>query len=474
MTIVFDTSTEPARAFRQKWTALTLSSQFALAGGLVMLIGMIIVGVWVSRQIEQGVIRNSGISTALYVDSFISPLAQELANSKTLSIGPISALDEAFLESPLSKRLVTVKIWKKGGVIAYSTNYNLIGKIFTPTQELKAAWKGEVAVSYDGLGDDEDAGERAQGIPLMEIYSPVRAPWTGEIIAVAEFYEDATDFKASIASARSKSALVFIGITFAMALMLMGIVHRGSKTIEEQRKTLRLQLSEATLASEQNRQLKERVQRASERVAELNEQYLNRTGAELHDGPAQLLALASLRIDTLRNQPSSAKRKAEIDIIKKALDDAMSDIRDLCRGLTLPDIAELSVQEIIQRVANAHEERSNTKVSIKIDDINIPISHSVKICVYRFVQEALNNSWHHAEGCDQRVICTYERSTRKLSLSVSDGGKGIATSNKEKKRGGLGLIGMRQRIEAIGGELQIDSKIGKGTLLTMQVLVNQE
>ena len=439
-----------------------------------MLVGMIVVGVWVSRQIEEGVTKNTGIATALYVDSFITPLAQELANSKTLSVGPIRALDEAFLESPLGKRLLTVKIWKKGGVIAYSSNYDLIGKKFTPTEELKAAWKGEVAVSFDYLGDEEDEGERAHGMPLLEIYSPIRAPWTGEIIAVAEFYEDATEFKASIASARYKSALVFVGITLTMALMLMGIVHRGSKTIEIQRKALRIQLREATQASEQNHLLKERVQRASERVAELNEQYLNRTGAELHDGPAQLLALASLRIDSLRKQTSVAKRNDEIDIIKEALDDAMSDIRNLCRGLTLPDIVELSVQEIIQRVINAHEERTDTKVAIIIDGMPVSVAHSIKICVYRFVQEALNNSWQHAGGEDQLVTCSYDRSTRTLSMSVADGGQGMVEQNTENKDGGLGLIGMRQRIEAIGGSLKIDSKIGEGTLLTMQVMIKQE
>ena len=439
-----------------------------------MLVGMIVVGTWVSRQIEEGVTRNTGIATALYVDSFISPLAQELATEKTLSVGPIRALDEAFLESPLGKRLVTVKIWKKGGLIAYSSNHNLIGKRFSPTDELKAAWRGEVAVGYDDLGDEEDAGERAKGIPLLEIYSPVRAPWTGEIIAVAEFYENATDLQSSLTSARYKSAFVFVGVTLVMALMLMGIVHRGSQTIDKQRKALGIQLREARHASEQNQRLKERVQRASERVAELNEQYLNRTGAELHDGPAQLLALASLRIDSLKNQNDVTKRSDEISIIKKALDDAMLDIRNLCRGLTLPDIAELSVQQIIQRVVNAHEERTETNVTVFVDSMPVPVSHSIKICVYRFVQEALNNAWQHAGGVDQLVTFTYEQPSKTLLFSVSDGGQGISKTKADKSSGGLGLIGMRQRIEAIGGELQIESNANKGTLLTMQVVIKQD
>ncbi len=471
MTSVPRSLADTSGVFRRNWTALTLSRQFALAGGLVILVGMIVVGTWVSRQIEEGVTKNTGIATALYVDSFISPLAQELANSKTLSIGPIRALDEAFLESPLGKRLLTVKIWKKGGVIAYSTNYDLIGQKFAPTDKLKAAWNGEVAVGFDDLGDEEDADERAHGIPLLEIYSPIRAPWTGEIIAVAEFYENATELQASLASARFKSAIVFAGVALTMALMLMGIVHRGSQTIDKQGEELRVQLREATRASEQNQRLKERVQRASERVAELNEQYLNRTGAELHDGPAQLLALASLRIDSLRKTTSEEKRTEEIDIIKGALDDAMTDIRNLCRGLTLPDIAELSIQEIVQRVAHTHQERTNTDVEIEGDDVAIPAAHSIKICVYRFVQEALNNAWQHANGIDQQVGYSFNKETQSLTIKVRDGGKGFSQTKSDNSTGGLGLVGLRERIGSVGGELNIITKDGEGTLLTMSVTI---
>lgn len=467
MTVVPDTLKEAGYLKGWSWSGLTLSRQFAIAGGLVMLLGMVVAGGWVSSQIEDGVTRNTGVATALYVDSFISPLTQELATAETLSIGPIRALDEAFRESPLGKRILSVKIWKKGGLIAYSSNYDLIGKKFKPTEELKAAWQGTVAVSYDDLGDDEDEGERAHGIPLLEIYSPIRAPWTGEIIAVAEFYENAEELQESLAMARIKSALVFGGVTLTMALLLMGIVHRGSQTIDKQRKALSDQLQEATRTSEQNKRLKERVQRASERVAELNEKYLNRTGAELHDGPAQLLALASLRIDSLRKEKNANKRDGEIAVIKGALDDAMTDIRNLCRGLTLPDIADLSVQEIIQRVVNNHEERSGTLVIFSISNKSLDIAHSVKICVYRFVQEALNNAWQHAGGIEQRVEFSVDEIGQILTLRVSDGGPGITTENGRNT--GLGLVGLRERIESIGGQLEIESSPEKGTTLTMNV-----
>ncbi len=462
---------DTSKKIRSKWNALTLSRQFALAGSLVIVIGMIVVGSWVSRQIEEGVTRNSAVATALYVDSFIAPLAQELTNNKALSIGPIRALDEAFQESPLGKRLVTVKIWKKDGTILYSTNYDLIGKKFTPTEQLKAAWSGEVAVGYGDIEEEENASERLHGIPLLEIYSPIRAPWTGEIIAVAEFYENATALKATLASARYKSALVFAAVALTMALMLMGIVHRGSQTIENQREKLRLRLDEATRASEQNQRLKERVQRASERVAELNEQYLNRTGAELHDGPAQLLALASLRLDSLRKENDPEKRARETAVIKGALDDAMSDIRNLCRGLTLPDIAELSIQDIIKRVVLNHEERSRTDVTTEAEEESIPANHSIKICVYRFVQEALNNAWQHGKGIDQKVIYSFEKETQLLTVKVSDGGKGIINSQPKNSQGGLGLVGLRERIESVGGALKISSRPDDGTQLTMSVIL---
>ncbi len=473
MTLVSHT-TDGAKTARTRWRGFSLTQQFIIMGGLVVAAGMVIIGFWVARQIEDGVTRNAAVATALYVDSFISPLAGELETADTLSIGPIRALDEVFKDGPVSNRLASVKIWKPDGSIVYSSNYDLIGKKFPVTHELSEASSGKVVAGFDDLNDEEDASERASGLPLLEIYSPIRAPWSGEIIAVAEFYEIAAELQGTIASARLKSWMIVAAVMAGMAGLLMTIVHRGSKTIDRQRNALQSQLVEVTHASEQNRLLKNRVQEASERVSELNERFLKRTSAELHDGPAQLLSFASLMLGEASKIDNRQDRDNELKVIKTALDDAMLDIRNVCKGLSLPDIERLTVQEIIQRVGRSHIERTNALLEIAVTNQKIQARRPVKICIYRFVQEALNNAWKHARGSRQTISCIFDDEDMSLSIVVKDDGPGFDLAVQKPDADGLGLGGLRERVRSIGGELLIESKPGRGTALTLQVSITTD
>ncbi len=457
------------RRLTDVWSDFSLSQKFALASGIVMLAGMIVVGSWVAREVEQGVTKSTAHAAALYVDSFISPLTQEIAGSENFSVGQIRALDEALRDSPLGKRLVSVKIWKQDGTIAYSLDYDLIGQKFEPTTELKAAFAGQVLANFDDLHDEEDKPERSTGLPILEIYSPVRAPWSGQVIAVVEFYENGLELQKSINKARLGSWLAVAGIMLSIGAILMGIVHKGSRTIEEQRKTLRDQLREVTRTSEQNKLLRERAQKASQRVAELNEQYLKRVSADLHDGPAQLLAFASLKMNTIGKTQDPKIQQLEVDAVNQSLVDAMQDIRNICRGLALPEIKQLSIRKTIERVVNLHIERTGTHVDLTNGENDLNASHPIKICVFRFVQEALNNAWQHAGGKDQAVIWDYDARSRKLNIRVSDGGAGIPARPEGENMDGLGIQGMRERLESIGGTLTVDSSAGSGTTLSMQV-----
>lgn len=181
-----------------RWRRLSLARKFAIAGSVVLLAGMVVIGLWVTRQIEDGVIRNTAASTALYMDSFVEPLVQEIAHRDILSPQVRKELDGLLEETAIGQRIVSFKIWKRGGLIAYSSRAEIIGKVFPTTRSLERAWAGEVVGEIDSLEDEEDALERAAGFPLLEMYSPVRERRTGRIIAVAEFYETATALKENL------------------------------------------------------------------------------------------------------------------------------------------------------------------------------------------------------------------------------------------------------------------------------------
>ena len=93
---------------------LTLLQRFALTGGAVMIVSMLVIGTWVTSAISGRVVENTASATALFMDSFIAPLAQELDNADALSIGPTRALEELLAGSAFGQRVVSIKIWKPG------------------------------------------------------------------------------------------------------------------------------------------------------------------------------------------------------------------------------------------------------------------------------------------------------------------------------------------------------------------------
>lgn len=456
---------------REQWKALTLARQFLLAGGAVLLAGMFTIGIWVTTQIEAGVTRNTAAATALYVDSVIAPLLPDIQEGQTLSQGARRALDETLSRGALGSRLASFKIWKQDGLISYSSRPELIGMRFPATDNLNLAWAGQVTAEFDDLDDAENSLERAEGVPLLEVYSPIREPWSGKVVAVAEFYEVAAELKANLVATRLRSWLVVAGVTLGMMGLLFGIVSRGSGVITAQRQTLESRVADLSRLLKLNEELRLRVQRASSRAVALNERHLKRISADLHDGPAQLLALASLRMGTAGAASGvSEAPSGELDTIRGYLDDAMREIRDICRGLTLPQIERLGLADLLQAATSAHEQRTGTTVALKLPDDTPSLTQPEKICVFRFVQEGLNNAFRHAGGLGQSVDAV--AADRNLRLTVSDGGLGfdIETGPGE----GLGLAGLRERVESLGGAFEVVSS-ASGTRLVMSLrLADQE
>ena len=113
-----------------RYSRLTLARQFLLVSSLILLTGMVVIGLWVGRQIETGVINRTAGVTALYVDSFIAPHVQSLANGGRLDKEQFRALASLLTETPLGQRIVAFKIWGRDGHVIYSTNPTLIGRQF--------------------------------------------------------------------------------------------------------------------------------------------------------------------------------------------------------------------------------------------------------------------------------------------------------------------------------------------------------
>ncbi len=454
-----------------RWNSQSLARQFLLAGGLVALCAMIVVGAFVANLIENAVTRNSAATTALYVDSVIAPLLPDMQTTQILDDSVRQALDETLGQGALGHRLFSFRLWRNDGTILYSNDKNLSGKQFPLSDDLRTAFSGQMVAKFNRIDDVESEAERNSGKPLLEIYNPVLQPWSGKVVAVSEFYEVANDFEGSLNQARLLSWLVVAAFTIAFFALLSIIVFRGSRTIDSQREALNGRIGELSALLRQNEALRARVQRATQRAASLNESYLRRIGADLHDGPAQLVAYASLRLDsptlTAAKTPPD-EREASLKTIKSSLDDAMTEIRGICSGLMLPHIETDSLADLLKRAIRAHEQRTGVSVTLSLDKTTTDLSTSAKICIYRFVQEALNNGYRHAGGIGQRVAQWSQDGL--IIVEVSDKGQGFDTSDIAPQK--LGLAGLRDRVESLAGTFQLSSS-DRGTTVRMSLNIEE-
>lgn len=454
------------RTFTSWWASQNLAYQFALIGSLVVIAGMLVIGSWVSREIQTTVTQNTAASTALYMDSIIAPHLQELSVDDTLSERSQASLDKLFKDSNLGKNISSTKIWKQDGLIAYSNRKSIIGENFPITPSLTEAWSGVISAEFDSLENEEDAAEKTVGIPFLEIYSPIRSQPSGEIIAVAEFYANAKSLKSDLLKAQLSTWIVVGLVTLSMIGLLSGIVLKGSRTIENQRFSLQERIDQLT-------SLRDRIENSSRLSTELNERFLRRVGADLHDGPAQLIGLALLRLDAIRSNSaeSTAAEYEDVEVVRRALNDALSEIRNVSAGLTLPELETQPLENGLSRIVSMHEQRTDTKVLKEIENLPEIENNSIKISLYRLVQEGLNNAFRHASGGQAKVTANFRNET--IEIAVSDKGSGFDLENQKSGDVGLGLPGLRERIESIGGSFAVETGPGQGTTLTARFVIGE-
>lgn len=457
-------------AFVNSWQRQSLARQFLLVGSVFSLGAIVLVGLLVTRQIEQTVTRNAAASTALYVDSVIAPLLPDMAKATRLDTVSTRALDETLAQGALGKRLMTFRIWSRDSEILYSSDANQIGRRYAPSKDLRAAFGGHLVAEFNQVDDVESAAERQSGVPLLEIYSPVLQPWSGEVVAVTEFYELAGDLENDLFRARLQSWGAVAAVALLFFLGLSAIVLRGSRTIERQGVELRRRIEDLSRLLAQNRALRSRIQRAAAATATLNEGYLRKLGADLHDGPAQLVAFAALRLGNgalADPQTPPERRQKEVEVIGRSLDEAMGEIRAICAGHVLPHIETASLAGILRDLAESHRRRTGHDVALRRIEEPASLPAAAKICIYRFVQEALNNGFKHAGGKGQWVEATGCGSA--VRVAVGDAGPGFCG---KVQGSGVGLLGMRHRVESLGGTFLVQSD-NSGTVVTMTLPLHE-
>jgi signal transduction histidine kinase len=456
----------------------SLSKQFLMVSFPVILLGSLAIGWWIGNQVKESVVQRMGSVTALFVESFISPHVQALANRTELTSDEIKILNTDLKDTILGKKIISLKIWNKSGVVVFSTDPTVIGKKFQIDDGLADALTGKIfsEISIRTAAEQLDHG---QPMPrLIETYTPIHENRSGRVIAAAEFYQQPDEID-RLANAAQLRSWTWVGsIMTLMYFCLFILVRRGSKTIDDQQADLNKKIVQLTNLNEQNLQLQERVIKAAERATLLNESFLQRVSADIHDGPGQDLGFALMQIKNLDNALNESKAGGQalqpewsngLSQTKAAIESAMKDLRAMSADIELPDIALLSVDAIAERVVRDFNVKTGVVVGLEVTNQLVQVSFRDKVAIYRVLQESLANIYRHAPHVASRVVMKTHANS--LIVEISDKGPGFDPQAAVKKKH-LGLVGMRQRIEVLGGSFQLITTVGAGTtiLVTLPIV----
>lgn len=450
---------------------LSLVNEFLLLSGIVLLFGALVIGWWINHEIEQQVLDNSLKTTAIFVDSTIAPHLWELSDLGQITDMQKRHLDQLLKSNIRSGEFVAFHIAKPDGTLVYSSLDIPTGTDMR-TRGMQVALGGQVF--SEETRQIDFAPPSAQQYPnMIETYFPVHDQTGAKIIAIASFYQSLDLLRQSILEAQLQGWVVVGIATFLMYVSLFGLMRRGNDTIERQK----LDLAES----------RQQIQRAAVSAAEVNEAAMRRLGADLHDGPAQDLGIALMRMEPLRQAvdqlqtgqgtPDPEVMAFDLNLIHTALQSSLQEIRNMAGGLRLPDLQTLDIAGTIRKATSDYSRKTGRQVSIQGPE-ELAGNDALKSAAYRIVQETLNNGHLHGSPTVQEV--TFSSDGNVLNLSISDNGNGFDTQHVFERTGRrqLGLAGLQERAEILGGHMSITSAPGEGTtveaMLPLQVMDMEE
>lgn len=227
--------------------------------------------------------------------------------------------------------------------------------------------------------------------------------------------------------------------------------------------------------STQRKQSEAELKRLPGRILEAQEAERLRVSRDLHDGVNQILASAKMRLHSVLESSAATMRPATREILgrcERMLIQALEENRLIAHDLRPSDLDELGFEVACRNFCRAFGDRTTLTVTCRIPRLEPRLPGPVELNLFRILQEALNNVYKHAQAKTVRVDLVIKKDS--VVLTVRDDGRGLSLRNGDKARGprngqGLGILGMKERVALLEGELVVDSAPKRGTKLTVTV-----
>lgn len=202
----------------------------------------------------------------------------------------------------------------------------------------------------------------------------------------------------------------------------------------------------------------------SARLVEAQEQERRAISRELHDEVGQSLTALLMELGNLGAvAPGDADLRRHLESIRKLAESSVNVVRNMALLLRPSMLDDLGLVPALQWQAREISKRTGMGVTVDADTVADDLPEEHKTCIYRVVQEALNNSARHAYARNVRIVVV--QAPDRIRLSVQDDGRGFDSSTVR----GLGLLGMEERVTHLSGHFQLQSEPGRGTQLRIEI-----
>ncbi len=201
------------------------------------------------------------------------------------------------------------------------------------------------------------------------------------------------------------------------------------------------------------------LQELSTRLLRAQESERRALARELHDEVGQSLSAILMEAENVGDAEDSGALRGHLDSIAGLAGRTIVQVRDLALLLRPSMLDDLGLAPALNWHARETSKRTGLNVEVSADETIDGLPEEHRTCVYRVVQEAVNNAVRHASA--RAVEVAVHKDGRRVSVSVRDDGAGFDTRFLR----GLGILGMEERVRRLGGTLKITSKPGRGTLV---------
>ena len=200
---------------------------------------------------------------------------------------------------------------------------------------------------------------------------------------------------------------------------------------------------------------------------EIQEQTFSHISQEIHDNIGQVLSLVRLNLSTFMEEVSEEKFEHTDQLLGKAI----KDLRDLSHNLQSNRINDIGILESIRQLMATLQKTGRYTTSLEIADSFAGVNKDTDLILFRMIQEIINNIIKHASA--SAIDIKIESDPSNIKIVVTDNGTGFDTEKLKKTGHGIGLQNIFNRAKMIHTTVDIQSNLGHGTAITLQIKPNR-